>query len=62
MLILDQTDTPDNFADFCAIEYIDDLEKRHNEKKELLSFQDYVSQNRYILLEKWQKLICPTIH
>lgn len=62
MPIIEQLEIPDNFADFCAIEYIEDLEYRFQNKKELLSFQDYVSTNRYILLEKWEKIKSPTIH
>jgi len=59
-------DTPESFSEFVVMQYIEYIERRslnlHFFAKNLASFEEYISEHRYELLEKWQKLICPTIH
>jgi hypothetical protein len=47
------------FAEFCVLEYLEYLEK---EQKVKLSFDEYVSDYRYMLLEKWRDEAQPIIH
>lgn len=47
------------FAEFCVLEYLDYLELN---QKQTLSFDEYVSEFRYMLIEKWRNEAQPIIH
>lgn len=47
------------FTEFCVLEYLEYLE---GDQKEKLSFDEYISEYRYWLLEKWRHEASPTIH
>jgi len=47
------------FAEFCVLEYLDYLE---TDQKLKLSFDEYVSEFRYMLIEKWRNEAQPIIH
>lgn len=48
------------FAEFCVIEYLEYLEENSDQSN--LSFDEYVSVYRYMLLEKWCSEAQPKIH
>lgn len=50
------------FGDFCAIEYIKDIETRYDLDERLLSFDEFLTNNRYELVKKWHEYTQPTIH
>jgi hypothetical protein len=54
-----KTDKDLRFAEFCVLEYLDYLEVEQQQK---LSFDEYVSEFRYVLLEKWRNEAQPIIH
>tara|TARA_R110000803_G_scaffold210340_1_gene281864 strand:- start:4144 stop:4317 length:174 start_codon:yes stop_codon:yes gene_type:complete len=47
------------FSEFCVLEYLEYLEA--NEKIKL-SFDEYVSNFRYVLIEKWHNEVQPILH
>jgi hypothetical protein len=51
-----KTDKDLRFAEFCVLEYLE----ADNEIK--MSFDEYVSEFRYVLLEKWRNEAQPIIH
>jgi len=54
-----KTDKDLRFAEFCVLEYLDYLE---TDQKLKLSFDEYVSEFRYMLIEKWRNEAQPIIH
>ena len=57
MLLIEKNEL--RFAEFCVLEYLEYLESDSPQK---LSFDEYVSQFRYVLLEKWRNDAQPIIH
>jgi|TARA_R100000234_G_C4978955_1_gene169812 hypothetical protein len=57
MLLIEKDEL--RFAEFCVLEYLEYLESDSPQK---LSFDEYVSQFRYVLLEKWRNDAHPIIH
>jgi hypothetical protein len=47
------------FSEFCVLEYLDYLETDMRIK---LSFDEYVSEFRYVLIEKWRNEAQPILH
>jgi len=47
------------FSEFCVLEYLEYLES-DNEIK--MSFDEYVSEFRYTLIEKWRNEAQPILH
>ena len=47
------------FSEFCVLEYLEYLETDMRIK---LSFDEYVSEFRYILIEKWRNEAQPILH
>ena len=54
MLLIEKDEL--RFAEFCVLEYLE------SDSPQKLSFDEYVSQFRYVLLEKWRNDAHPIIH
>jgi hypothetical protein len=54
-----QTHEQLSFTEFCILEYLDYLE---NNQEDNLSFDEYVSNFRYMLIERWRDNTQITIH
>ena len=50
------------FGDFCAIEYIKDIELKYDNDMKLESFDEFLSNNRYDLVRRWREYSQSTIH
>lgn len=51
----------EDFTQFCFAEYFEYL-AANKEQPQVLSFEDYVSDYRYILIEKWRTGAQPKLH
>lgn len=47
------------FSEFCVLEYLEYLE---TDLKIKMSFDEYVSEFRYMLIEKWRNEAQPIVH
>jgi len=59
MLMSTETNKDLRFSEFCVLEYLDYLETDLRIK---LSFDEYVSEFRYVLVEKWRNEAQPILH
>jgi len=59
MLMSTEANKDLRFSEFCVLEYLEYLETDIRIK---LSFDEYVSEFRYVLVEKWRNEAQPILH